>query len=142
MKCTQLLYVSRATESMTDTELQELMERARSVNASQQITGLLSVSDDYFIQCLEGERTKVNGLYNKIVADNRHHAVELLLYHTVDRRLFPEWSMGFLPENKLKQHIIGTDYKSFSPMALTDKYCVSLLYTLAEYHDLEHFTPF
>lgn len=143
MKYTQLLYASQAGRPMEEAEQQELLAKARLFNASQQITGLLSVCDGYFVQCLEGERARVNQLYNHIIKDSRHHSVELLLYHSVDRRLFPNWSMGLLPKEQLKLHILGADYESlqFSPMELKDKYCVSLLYALAEYHDLESFTP-
>ena len=143
MKYTQLLYASQACQPMTEAELLELLAKARLFNASQQITGLLSVCDGYFVQCLEGERTRVNHLYNHIVQDSRHHSLELLLYHTVDKRLFPNWNMGLLPEEQLKLHILGADYQdlSFSPLELKDKHCINLLYALAEHHDLAHFTP-
>ena len=46
---------------------------------------MLCCSDGIFLQVLEGGRSAVNRLYNRIVADPRHTDVELLSY-AADRR--------------------------------------------------------
>ena len=43
---------------------------------------------------LEGGRSAVNRLYNRIVADPRHRHVELLSYQQIDERHFAGWAMG------------------------------------------------
>ena len=58
------------------------------------ITGVLCFSEGIFLQVLEGGRSAVNRLYNRIAADPRHSEVELLCYEEIGERRFAGWSMG------------------------------------------------
>ena len=48
------------------------------------------------LQVLEGERAVVDGIYNVIQADPRHHLVELIARRSVPERGFGQWEMGFV----------------------------------------------
>ena len=65
------------------------------------ITGLLVLSDETFLQVLEGPDHAVNGLYAKILANEMHHDVTLLGYEQAARRSFDHWSMRIVDLNDL-----------------------------------------
>lgn len=48
-----------------------------------------------FIQILEGEKPKVIEMYERIIADSRHHSKIIIEQGESDSRQFPDWSMGF-----------------------------------------------
>jgi len=91
----KLIYVSRETQPISEAELLEILDKARSANAEKGITGLLLYNNGCIIQLLEGEETTVEQLYKKIELDTRHTGL-LRLYSThTDQRDFPNWNMGF-----------------------------------------------
>jgi hypothetical protein len=90
-----VLYGSRATHAPTETDLQTLLERSRTYNAHQQITGLLLYSDGQFVQLVEGPEAVVRSLYARIRADARHTQVVTLSDGPSPQRWFADWHMAF-----------------------------------------------
>ena len=93
-------------------ELGVLFGAARSNNKKQQITGALLLSDDCFVQTLEGEEAAVRGLYESIARDPRHDHLELLEEHMVQDRVFARWAMAKVggedePDIPLIAHVDG-----------------------------------
>jgi len=93
----QILYTSSATSGMNDEQLKEILLKARATNHELRVTGILLYSEGMILQVLEGEEAIVRGLYEKIRRDPRHTAVATLVDDSVERRVFPDWSMGFVP---------------------------------------------
>jgi len=92
---TQIAYLSRSTEVLSESDLMEILEVARRGNLQCDVTGLLLYSDGAFFQVLEGEKQTVHNLYDRIWGDSRHHKVWLLHEIEIAERDFPRWSMGF-----------------------------------------------
>ncbi|MFO1295875.1 MAG: TonB family protein [Rubrivivax sp.] len=90
----RLLYASRAASGLTPEDLSAILRTSRANNAAHGITGVLCHSEGIFLQVLEGGRGAVNQLYNRIVADRRHHGAELMLYEEIAERRFAGWAMG------------------------------------------------
>jgi hypothetical protein len=91
----QLVYASRPQMPFDGLRLAALMYRAREHNAQAGISGVLLYSGEVFVQCLEGEREKVEALMRKIEADPRHGDIVRLYACEVDcERHFRNWSMG------------------------------------------------
>jgi hypothetical protein len=88
------LYASRARAPRDAAVLSSILAQSRRNNAATGVTGLLCVAGDLFIQVLEGGRDEVSELYNRIVRDERHAGVRLLLYQEIAHRRFAQWSMG------------------------------------------------
>jgi hypothetical protein len=88
------LYASRASTPITPAMLDAICDTSRRNNPPQGITGLLCVSEDVFIQVLEGGRDEVCTLYNIIIGDKRHQGVRLLAYDEISERQFGAWTMG------------------------------------------------
>jgi len=94
MNLVRLIYASTFKSSTVDaSELSRIHKTASEVNAKHDITGILVFGDEYFLQCIEGEREAVNQLYANIMADPRHERSVLLDYSEVSSRDFDEWSM-------------------------------------------------
>jgi hypothetical protein len=90
-----LVYTSIANQKMSDADLIDLLQRIRKKNEARQVTGMLLYLDPFFMQVLEGEEAIVNGLFNLIKQDSRHHKVSLIYKKPIEERYFTNWTMGF-----------------------------------------------
>ena len=81
-------------------ELGELFSGARSHNKKNGITGALLLSDDSFVQTLEGEEDVVRALLARIRADTRHDQLEILDTGLVDSRVFARWAMAKVADDE------------------------------------------
>ena len=91
----QLVYTSTATESLSRTELVELLKGSVRRNTRAGITGLLLYQSGTFIQALEGEKAALVELFEKISRDPRHHHIIRLIQGPIKERNFPNSAMAF-----------------------------------------------
>jgi Sensors of blue-light using FAD len=70
-----------------------ILMAARRNNPLLGITGALICRSDIYLQLIEGPATAIDALYARILADDRHTNVELLLTEEAPQRMFPAWSM-------------------------------------------------
>ena len=73
--------------------LNGILSDAISYNKKNNITGALVCRDDIYLQLLEGPEQAVNYTYQKILDDDRHLEVELLIKEYCNERIFPKWNM-------------------------------------------------
>lgn len=92
----RLIYHSRSRLSATERKYQlgEIFSVARSTNKKIGVTGALLITDDEFVQALEGPEPVVRELYAKIYKDKRHEHVDLLESGDVLERVFGKWAMA------------------------------------------------
>lgn len=90
-----IVYISTASNAMTQCNLLKLLEKSRAFNQANDVTGVLLYSDGNFIQILEGEEQCLKSLYHRISIDPVHHRVITISEGEVPGREFSEWSMGF-----------------------------------------------
>lgn len=103
-----LIYVSYAVEHFTQDRLKELLRRCVEKNESQGVTGMLLYIEGKFIQVLEGEKEVILRIYDKILNDERHRKVKVIIEGVIAKRNFPNWSMGFKSmNNKELKNITG-----------------------------------
>jgi len=86
------IYVSQAVQLPSQSP-ETIMQAARTANLANGISGCLIVQDGCFMQMLEGERTAVLALLDKIRADPRHSDVHIVIQGPAKRRVFAEWGM-------------------------------------------------
>lgn len=91
----ELAYTSRASEMMTEKQLQILHDEAILFNQKQNITGLLLYNDGIFFQVLEGEESSIQSLYASIKNDFRHYDVRTIYQQPLAQRNFSNWAMSF-----------------------------------------------
>ncbi len=105
----QIIYLSSATEQLTEESLIRLLSGTQKRNASRHITGLLLYHDGNIIQILEGPEAAVKTLYAKIEKDRRHKGISLICSKAIEARDFPDYRMGFkrMKGETLEQEITG-----------------------------------
>ena len=70
------MYASRAVPAIDQDGLIAILRKSKANNPQLGVTGVLCFSEGIFLQVLEGGRSAVNRLYNRIVSDSRHTEVE------------------------------------------------------------------
>lgn len=91
----RLVYVSTCAPGLSLDDVYEIMKVAHPRNVKSGVSGMLCWSGEFFLQCLEGERSIVSKLFAKIANDPRHTDVEILIAAPTNVRWFGEWGMGF-----------------------------------------------
>ena len=92
-----IIYASVAAQHFGSSELAELLQKSRASNERLALTGMLlhCDSDGSFFQVLEGEPAALDQLFQKLLRDQRHSHVTLIVREPIAKRSFAEWSMGF-----------------------------------------------
>jgi hypothetical protein len=90
---------SRIAPDQSTSELGAIFTTARRNNRRLGITGALVVTDDAFVQALEGDESAVRDLYDNISRDTRHERVTVLEEGIVGGRTFGRWAMAKVAED-------------------------------------------
>ncbi|NBQ69762.1 MAG: BLUF domain-containing protein, partial [Nitrosomonadaceae bacterium] len=90
-----LIYNSAAACAFTEEDFSVMLRKARSKNASLDITGMLLYIEGCFFQVLEGPENAVNALAEAIRQDPRHTRMTTIIREPIVKRAFSEWTMGF-----------------------------------------------
>ncbi len=101
----QVFYVSRATATLDNAQVQALLNASRRQNARLDVTGCLLFSGHCFAQVLEGPQPVVSALASRIAADPRHLGVRVLSETRRDERDYGDWTMGYLYDLNLEDDL-------------------------------------
>ena len=128
------MYASRIAAGVDQEELVAILRKSKADNPLVGITGVLCVctASGIFLQVLEGGRSAVNQLYNRIVVDPRHTQVELLRYDEITERRFAGWAMGQVDMSRLNPALL----LKYSERAALDPYAVSGAASMALFDEL------
>ncbi len=93
----QILYISDCliSEEALETEIRKIRTAASVNNKRDEITGLFLLVENRFLQLMEGEEANVRSCFGRIKNDPRHKDLRMLVQRSVEKRLFPKWSMHF-----------------------------------------------
>ncbi len=97
----QCLYASRSKQPITDATVAAVLDASRRNNPPLGITGLLCHTDTLFMQIIEGGRSEVSTLLARIMRDDRHSDMTVLVFDEIEERAFCDWSMGQASLDKL-----------------------------------------
>ncbi|HIK09240.1 MAG TPA: BLUF domain-containing protein [Oscillatoriaceae cyanobacterium M33_DOE_052] len=90
----RLTYISKFSRHLSPQDIENIGSVSSAKNRLNNITGVLLCLGEIFFQILEGEETKIDVVYEKILRDDRHTEILCLkLESDITERLFPEWSM-------------------------------------------------
>lgn len=133
MSLFRLIYASRASDSLTPADHEQILESSQRNNGKAGVTGILAFGAREFLQCLEGSREAVNATYHRILADPRHRDLVLIDCRDVDQRWFGEWGMHGLPPSRLtRQRVLRySERELFAPTRLGGASAIALLADLA-----------
>ncbi|WP_201586916.1 BLUF domain-containing protein [Psychrobacter jeotgali] len=90
-----MTYASRANPDVSAKDFNEILKQAQTNNAANGITGMLIFNRNYFLQTIEGPRAKINRLLYSLIADQRHHDLQLLGSRELKHREWAKWSMNY-----------------------------------------------
>ena len=91
----ELIYCSKAVSDISETDIANILQTARSFNSKNNITGCLLYYKHEFVQILEGEKSIIKTLYSAIEKDPRHNRVTLLAEGEKQERFFDNWNMAY-----------------------------------------------
>ncbi len=128
----RLLYASRAAAAVDAEALAAIVRKSKAHNPTIGITGVLCFSQGIFLQALEGGRSAVNRLYNRIATDARHTDIELLCYEEIGERRFGGWSMGQVNLSRLNPALL----LKYSEQAALDPFALSGQVSMALFEEL------
>jgi hypothetical protein len=128
----RLMYASRVADTLKPEGLNAIMRKSTANNPAVGVTGVLCFSGEVFLQVLEGGRSQVSALYNRIAADPRHHDVVLLSYEEIAERRFAGWAMGQVNMKMLNPALL----LKYSEAAVLDPYAVSGAVSMALFNEL------
>jgi hypothetical protein len=126
------MYASRAVPAIDHEELLSILRKSKSNNPGLGVTGVLCFSEGIFLQVLEGGRSSVNKLYNRIASDSRHTDVELLCYEEIGERKFAGWSMGQVNMSRMNPALL----LKYSERPTLDPFSVSGHVSMALFQEL------
>lgn len=132
MTLTKLIYTSEHP-ALDYSDLDEVLRVARVNNVRDNITGALVVSEDRFLQLLEGERRVVSDCFLRISQDTRHQHLQIVTSGEATDRLFGEWSMHRIETGAVKDEIMRQYAVSdaFDPSEMSVAAIEDMLRTLA-----------
>lgn len=107
MICYQLLYVSKASDSINESLIDQIIGKAKDYNEKNGITGILLYRGEIFLQLLEGEKSAVERLFQKIAKDRRHANLTRIFEIEENERIFPNWAMGYREVTDLDVKMVG-----------------------------------
>lgn len=123
---TRMIYISRSVGPQTTTVTTQILETARRYNKAHNLTGVLCQGRGLYVQVLEGERSVINGLYRRIVADNRHDHTEIVHFGEIESRQFKEWSMA-LVHLSIDDPMVTMKHPEFDPYSANSSAIMGLI---------------
>ena len=142
----QLCYASQyAPHEQSDLlqDLNDIFLTARQFNNQHHIHGVLYYAQGQFFQCLEGEQSILEELFEKIAQDPRHTQIIRFANQPIQRVHFMKWSMKYVKtHSKILNFFKQLGLDSFQPSALNDVQRVKFLNLLykAKNHRLRQIT--
>lgn len=133
MSLVRLIYASRFCESKFDTqELARINKSSQKNNKVTEITGSLIFGDDFFLQCLEGDREEVSKTFNRISLDPRHDSIIILSMEDIVQRDFGEWEMKFVLLTEANGNVIRefSTSSKFNPFNMNARNALELMKAL------------
>lgn len=133
----RLVYYSRnaivGDEATLATAISSILAKSQVNNEKVGVTGALMFNAGCFAQVLEGSRSAVEGVFERIQQDERHGDVSLLAFDPTPARAFENWSMGFVGarvEDAARYGTVGPQ-SGFDPARMTGDGLFEALHQLA-----------
>ena len=98
-----LVYCSQVSDGIHQTDVDAIVATARRFNPALGITGVLVFGSGVFFQWIEGPKTNVLELVNRIEADSRHKQMTILSSdEEIRERIFPTWDMELVGADDIR----------------------------------------
>lgn len=128
-----MTYVSRANPDVSAKDFNEILQQAQANNAANGITGMLTFNKDYFLQTVEGPRAQINRLLYVLIADQRHHDLQVIETRELKHRKWAKWSMNYASptESNAAIYLKYSTTVDFNPYLLSAESALDLMTELS-----------
>lgn len=128
-----MTYVSRANPDVSAKDFNEILQQAQANNAANGITGMLTFNKDYFLQTVEGHRAQINRLLYALIADQRHHDLQVIETRELKHRKWAKWSMNYASptESNAAIYLKYSTTVDFNPYLLSAESALDLMTELS-----------
>jgi len=92
-KLVRLTYISRPVRTLEESEKADLLIKAKKRNSDMNVTGILFLAEDLYMQTLEGPRVALMDLLQRLNRDGRHTQLTITSIEFIETRIYPRWSM-------------------------------------------------
>ena len=132
-----MTYASRANPDVSANDFNEILQQAQVNNAANGITGMLTFNKDYFLQTIEGPRAQINRLLYSLIADPRHHDLQVIETRELKHRAWSKWSMNYASptEKNAEIYLKYSTTIDFNPYLLSAEAAYNLMNELSDQHD-------
>ncbi len=90
-----LVYVSSTSEVLKEAGIKKVFDYSTRWNIDHGISGFLVYKGGNFIQLLEGDEKMIKPLFKRILKDERHLNVTIILREQIPQRSFDGYECGF-----------------------------------------------
>lgn len=138
--CARLTYASTSTSSPATIrqDLIDILDEARAYNFNNKLYGVLYYGNNYFFECIEGRKTEVDRLYEKIKKDPRHTSLVLLSYHEIEETSLKNWDMKYVHyDHEIQDFFSRHQWETFNPYTLNDGLIDEFLALLIPHESVE-----
>ncbi|MEW7279852.1 BLUF domain-containing protein [Aquimarina sp. 2201CG1-2-11] len=88
-------YVSTVNPTLSNSDITKLMDYVNTYNNAKGIIGILIYSDGNFFQVLEGSKSVIQEMFEKIKKDTRHHNIIKMLDQEIEGPPFSEYHSSY-----------------------------------------------
>ncbi len=137
----QLCYASCRVELEQNLvqDLSDILEKSCSFNHLHDIYGVLYYAEGIYFQCLEGEQSAVEALFQTIAQDRRHHQIHRFPDRMIENIHFKKWSMKYVQQHsRISKFFNELGFKQFSPQQLNPQQLADLLALLLILQKTQH----
>lgn len=118
----RVTYMSRPTPLVLKPDFKQaclaLSAQSARDNKHNGLTGALMVDPNWFVQTLEGDKSRLMPVFQRILKDVRHSEVRIFELVTAQARIFPGWAMHVGEMAKIEPALVWEcveGYRRYSP---------------------------
>lgn len=131
----RLVYASRSTGVVSGELAQKIVSKSIQNNRVSDISGLLLIGGDRFLQLLEGPADEVQATFERVRGDPRHDDVKVISHGPADKRLFRDWNMAHRQLGPMDAPALSAvGLEAFTPEGLDEDRALNLIKSLGQAH--------
>ena len=140
----RFVYVSQATfkpfsagaNSEIDSYVVNILNQSRKNNKNRNLVGALYYGNGCFFQCLEGQKTDIDALYQILLQDPRHKNLKILSSQPIEKIGFSSWEMKYATiDQEVRTFLRKYSLAKFDPYRFTPAMTDELVSTLQQAED-------
>lgn len=122
------LYISKPIEHVDFNTVQKILTSTSKHTREQGLSGAFIYDQHHFIHYIEGKKTAITLLRNKMNSDINQHKIHTMTFGEIDKRRFKNWTMSYINHDMYKKII--PSLKGFNPYTTDSKKLLDIMETV------------